>query len=76
MADPAERVSILRDRVEEQEKELEAAVRELKVAARRMVGPSSPSEWVRRKPVLCVTGALALGWWLGSPRRRSERRHR
>jgi hypothetical protein len=69
----AERVTLLRDRVEEQEKELEAAVRELKVAARRMVGPS---EWVRRKPVLCVTGALALGWWLGSPRRRSERRHR
>jgi hypothetical protein len=73
MADPTEQVSILRDRVEEQERELEAAVRDLKVAARRIVGPS---EWVREKPLLFMSGALAFGWWLGSQRRSAGRRYR
>jgi hypothetical protein len=72
MSDPAERVAFLRDRVEEQEKELEAAVRDLKDAAKRIVGPA---EWVRERPLLCMSGALAVGWWLGRrggarPRRR------
>jgi hypothetical protein len=62
MGDPAERVAILRDRVEEQERELGAAVRDLKVAARRAVGPIG---WMRERPLLCMSGALALGWWLG-----------
>jgi len=61
--DPAERVAFLRDRIEAQERELEAAVRELKVAAHRIVGPA---EWVRERPLLCMSGALAFGWWLGS----------
>lgn len=73
MPDPAARVSILRDRVEEQEKELEAAVHDLKVAARRVIGPA---EWVRERPLLCLSGALALGWWLGSQRRTTGRRRR
>ena len=74
MSDPAERVAFLRDRVEAQEKELVAAVRDLKDAAQRIVGPA---EWVRERPLLCLSGALALGWWLGSrTRARTGRRRR
>ncbi len=62
MSDPAERVAVLRNRVEEEEKELVAAVGELKVAARRMVGPA---HWVRERPVQFLAGALVIGWWLG-----------
>ena len=70
MSEPLE---TLRDRVELQEKELEAAVRELGVAARKTVTPAS---WIRERPLLCMTGALALGWWLGSQWRRTGRRRR
>jgi hypothetical protein len=73
MIDPGERVAILRDRVEEQERELGAAVRELKVAAQRVVGPA---EWVRERPLLCMSGALALGWWLGRRVQSAGRRRR
>lgn len=73
MTDPAERVAILRDRVEEQEREFGAAVRDLKLAAQRVVGPA---EWVRERPLLCMSGALALGWWLGSRGRSVERGRR
>lgn len=73
MSDSADSVAALRDRVEVQEKELEAAVRELGAAARHSVTPAS---WIRENALLCMTGALALGWWLGSQRRRTGRRHR
>jgi hypothetical protein len=73
MSDPAERVSVLRGRVEEQERELGAAVQDLKVAARRVV---EPGEWFRRNPFPLLAGALALGWWLGSRGNRHGRRHR
>lgn len=73
MSDATEPLAILRDRVEEQEQELEAAVRELGVAARQSV---TPAGWIRERPLLCVTGALALGWWLGSLRRGAGRRRR
>jgi hypothetical protein len=72
MNDPAGRVAVLRDHVEEEEKELAAAVRDLKVAARRMVGPA---HWVREHPVQFLAGALVLGWWLGG-RARTRRRIR
>jgi len=73
MSDPAERVAVLRDRVEQEEKELEEAVKELAVAVRRSVDPGN---WIREKPVLWMTGALAVGWWVGSRtgRRRRARR--
>lgn len=73
MSDATAPLAILRDRVEQQEQELEAAVRELGVAARQSVTPAS---WIRERPLLCVTGALALGWWLGSHRRGTGRRRR
>ena len=73
MSDPAQRVMLLRDRVEEQEKELEAAVRDLMVAARRMVGPA---EWVRENPLSFLGGALVFGWWLEGRGRRHRRRIR
>ena len=73
MSDVAERVSELRERVEEQERELGAAVQDLKVAARRAVGPVA---WLRESPLPLVAGALALGWWLGSRGRPRERRRR
>ena len=73
MSDSTESLAILRDRVEEQEQELEAAVRELGVAARQSVTPAS---WIRERPVLCLTGALALGWWLGRQPRSAGRRRR
>jgi hypothetical protein len=73
--DQAERVSVLRGRVEEQERELDSAVHDLKVAARRMV---EPGEWFRRNPMPLLAGALALGWWLGSRGNNKQygRRHR
>lgn len=73
MSDATAPLAILRDRVEQQEQELEAAVRELGVAARQSVTPAS---WIRERPLLCMTGALALGWWLGSQRRGTGRRRR
>lgn len=73
MSDATERVSVLRERVEEQERELGAAVHDLKVAARRVVGPVT---WLRENPLPLVAGALALGWWLGARGRRHGRKHR
>lgn len=72
MSDPAERVSELREQVEEQERELGAAVRDLKLAARRVV---SPLEWLTESPVPRLAAAIALGWWLGS-RSRKRRKSR
>jgi hypothetical protein len=73
MGDAAERVSELRERVEEQERELGAAVQDLKAAARRAVGPVT---WLQESPLPFVAGALVLGWWLGSRGRVRERRRR
>jgi len=71
MGESADPVAELRDRVEQEEKQLEAAVRDLKVAARRGV---SPGRWVRENPLPFVAGAFAFGWWMG--RRRATRRRR
>ena len=73
MHESAERVTLLRDRVEEREKALEVAVRDLLGAARRMVGPA---EWVRERPLPFLGGALVLGWWLEGRGRRHMRRVR
>lgn len=73
MSDAAERVSVLRERVEEQERQLGAAVSDLKVAAQRVI---DPAEWIRRNPLPVLAGALALGWWLGARRRGQRRRSR
>ena len=64
-------LAVLRDRVEQQEIELESAVRELCVAARTSI---TPAHWIRERPLICLTGALAIGWWLGSERRSPGRR--
>jgi hypothetical protein len=73
MSDPADPLAILRERVELQEQALGAAVRELGSAARRSLGPA---HWIRERPLVCMTGALAVGWWLGSHRRRAGRGRR
>lgn len=73
MPDPAEQVAVLRSRVDERERELEAAVHGLMLAARRMVGPA---EWVRENPLPFLGGALMLGWWLEGRGRRHARRVR
>lgn len=69
MSDATAQVAVLRSRVERGEQEFGAAVRDLAVAARRSVDPGN---WVREKPVLWMTGAVAIGWWVGS--RTGERR--
>jgi ElaB/YqjD/DUF883 family membrane-anchored ribosome-binding protein len=73
MSDTAERVSALRDRIEEEEKELGAAVRDLKEAARRMVGPT---EWIRERPLPFLAGAMGLGLLLGIRARRAGKARR
>jgi hypothetical protein len=73
MSDPAERVAVLRDRVEAREEEFGAAMHDLVEAARQSADPAS---WIRSRPLLCATGALALGWWLGNRARRDGRSRR
>lgn len=73
MSDTAERVSALRDQIHEEEKELGAAVRDLKEAAKRMVGPG---EWIREKPLLFLAGAMGLGLLLGIRARRAGKGRR
>jgi hypothetical protein len=70
MADVAE-VEALRQTVEQRERELEAAMRDLKAAARRMIGPS---EWFHAHPLPFLAGAAMVGWWLGGRRRERRRR--
>jgi ElaB/YqjD/DUF883 family membrane-anchored ribosome-binding protein len=66
VSDPAEQVVVLRDRVQRQEQELEAAVRELAGAARRF-GPADwirESRWIRAHPWTSLLGATGLGFLL------------
>jgi hypothetical protein len=70
MADAAE-IAALRLTIEERERELEAAVRDLKVAAKRIIGPS---EWFREHPLPFLAGAVLVGWWLGGRGRGRRRR--
>jgi hypothetical protein len=70
MADTAE-ITALRENVEQRERELEAAMQDLKVAARRMIGPT---EWVRDHPLPFLAGAVFVGWWLGGRGRQRRRR--
>ena len=70
MSDAAEQVVELRDALERDERELDAAVRELAGAARRLVGPA---DWIRENPFAALVGALAIGWWLGARERRRRR---
>ena len=58
MNDPSDPVATLRERVEIQERELEAAVRELAAAARHSVARSS---WIREHAWMSMLGAAALG---------------
>ena len=62
MSDAAEKVVELRDRIQHDEQELDAAVRDLAGAARRLI---APADWIRQNPHLALTGALAIGWWFG-----------
>jgi hypothetical protein len=66
MADAAE-ITALRENVEQRERELEAAVRDLKAAAKRIMGPT---EWLREHPLPFLAGAVLVGWWLGGRGRR------
>ena len=73
MSDADEQVAVLRIRVEQEERELGAAVKELALAARRSVDPGA---WVRERPVLWMLGAIAVGWWVGSRTRKRRRGRR
>jgi hypothetical protein len=71
MSGPDESIAVLRKRVEQQEQELESAVRSLGMVARESL---TPTNWIRERPVASLTGALVLGWWLGRPRSSRSRR--
>lgn len=64
-------LAILRGRVKREELELESAVRELAAAAKQSV---TPVHWIRERPLICMTGALAIGLWWGSRQRSRGRR--
>ena len=72
MSDTAE-ISALREDIEHQERELGAAVRDLKEAAKRMIGPR---EWYRETPLPFLAGAVLVGWWLGGKGGKGRRRRR
>jgi hypothetical protein len=57
-----ERVEALREELEDDERELRAAVAELEIAARQTL---QPREWVRRRPLSALGGAFLVGWWMG-----------
>jgi ElaB/YqjD/DUF883 family membrane-anchored ribosome-binding protein len=63
VSDPAEQVVVLRDRVQRQEQELEAAVLELAAAARRFGAAEwiRESQWIRAHPWTSLLGATGLG---------------
>jgi hypothetical protein len=63
MRDSGESLSVLRERVEQEEQELESAVRALAAVTRRSM---TPAHWIRERPLAILTGALVFGWWLGS----------
>jgi hypothetical protein len=69
MADAAE-ITALRETVEQRERELEAAVRDLKQAAKRAV---EPGRWFQENPLPFLAGAVLVGWWLGGKRRVNRR---
>jgi hypothetical protein len=62
MTEAAERVVALRARVARRERELDAALRELKATAQRAL---EPGHWIGQRPLLFMTGALLVGWWAG-----------
>jgi len=62
MTQPEQRLSVLRERVEEQEQELRTAVDELEHAARRVV---DARHWIRSRPIALTLGAFLVGIWLG-----------
>jgi len=55
-------LSVLRARVDSQERELRGAVAELGYATSRSV---DLTRWVHDYPWACLAGALSLGFWLG-----------
>lgn len=63
-------IAELRSRVEQQNLELDAAMRGVCDAAKRSL---TPAHWVAERPEIWLTSALVVGLWLGS-RRRSPRR--
>jgi hypothetical protein len=71
MTDATAEIAELRETVEQRERELEAAVRDLKAAAKRVIGPT---EWFREHPLPFLAGAVLVGWWLGSRGRERRRR--
>jgi hypothetical protein len=70
MTSPPDSIAELRSRIEQQQLELDSAMRGLYDAARRSI---SPARWVGEHPEIWLTSALVVGLWLGS-RRRSPRR--
>lgn len=53
----------VREDVEALERELDSAVRAVGVVVRQSM---SPTRWIRERPLGCLAGAFAFGWWLGS----------
>jgi hypothetical protein len=73
LSSSGDRIEALRERVEVQQEELQSAVAELETAARSVVDPRN---WIRRRPLLWVTGSVLIGAWLGSRRSGEPWRHR
>lgn len=71
MSRPNVPVSTLRHEVEREEREWGAAVDELGRAARRSL---APGRWIRERPLSALSGALAVGLWLGIQGRKRRRR--
>lgn len=63
MSDSVESIATLRERVEIQSEEFGTAVRELRQVARHAL---EPARWIRERPLICMSGALAIGLWLGT----------
>lgn len=74
MTGSSESIAALRNRAEHQSAEFETAIRELKHVAQHAL---EPARWIRERPLLSVSGALAIGLLLGArgtPKRRRRSR--
>jgi len=60
--DLGDRSAVLRERIAAQEQDLRLAVRELELAARQTF---DLQHRVESHPLMWITGAFALGFWMG-----------
>jgi len=57
-----EEVEVLREELEDQERELHSAVGDLEAAARETF---QPGRWIQRRPFAALGVAFVFGWWIG-----------